>query len=231
MLSVQNSRALFCRLCFVGLTSVVSSFCFLSKSAVSVSTQQCEQELMIYCPPTKFSSPELKKQCVQNRQDLFTGSCVDKILGTTLRNQEDDNNQDKGNHQTPGDNINELELELQEYQKNVKDKENQIEQKDNQISILTKMVLRKNCINEIIKFCRTRTKHRRVIIKESLDECIDKLVKHDRYLTLNCQNALLNIISPTSNQQYMIYNVGGINFKSGPNLKKIRKKQKTTQQS
>ena len=145
--------------------------------------------------------------------------------------QQETNGVQNEENKTTDNSVAELELEIQEYKKNVKDKENQIEQKDNQISILTKMVLRKNCINEIVKFCKTRTKHRRVIIKESLDECIDKLVKHDRYLTLNCQNALLNIISSTSNQQYMIYNVGGVNFKSGPNLKKIRKKQKTTQQS
>ena len=231
MLNVQNNQALFCKLCFICFISVGSSFCFFKKSVASVSTQQCEQELMIYCPPVKFNSPELKKQCVKDRQDLFTSTCVSKILGNKELYQQEINGVQNEENKTTDNSVAELELEIQEYKKDVKDKNDQIEQKNNQISILTKMVLRKNCINEIVKFCRTRTRHRQVVIKEPLDSCIDKLIKHDRHLTLNCQNALLNIISQTSDQQYMIYNVGGINFKSGPNLKKIRKRQKTKEQS
>ena len=217
-------------------------FLFYGQSLFAVvSAQQCDVELVRYCPNSQYPTAELKIECVKKKQNLFTNTCVRRILGFTQIENENqyiddvDNIDTAENNQadnTQSQDVLELDLNQQQNdilaieQKDIKisQKNERIKQQDEQITNLTKMVLNRNCTTEMQRFCKTRIRRQKLLLKESLEKCIDKMINHEYYLTINCRSALLNILSKTSDKQYYVYRAGNVSIVSGQSLRNVKKK-------
>ena len=226
----QNSSIkLFCKfyIFYIIITAFVCYSFVLNINAFSVvSSQQCDKELEKYCSSSEYENTISRLKCVEQKKSFFTYECVVRILGLDYNNKQDKN--DKADNDLDQDIIEaEADILIDQSEKISSDPENGespyiMSQQERSILILKENLLRINCLSDISRLCNVKTRKGNVIFKEPINNCIDKMIKREARLTLNCHNAILNIINE-ENKQYTFYNVNGITVSKRKNLRHAKR--------
>jgi len=198
-----------------------------------VSSQQCDRELEKYCSSSVYNSTEQRLNCVREKQKYFTYECVGRILGinddaiyrndTEIEPEPQQFNED--DVLILDDNITKLEQDnsIQQTTQSEDDTDQIIQQQKKQISALTAMILNSNCTSDMILFCKTKIKKGNVTIQETVDKCIDRMVKNELRLTLSCRFALMNLINIENKNMDIYYDIKKIGVGINKTLKQLKK--------
>ncbi len=187
-----------------------------------VSTQQCDKELDKYCNSSEYSNTESRLKCVKEKKAFFTRECIVRILKLQ------DNKPTKKNDNKSDINDDILVAKSERILSNIDDfiKNNDDDVIDNNQKIILTLkenILRTNCLSDMSRLCNVKTKKGIINLKEPIGACLDKMIKRESRLTLNCHNAILNIINE-ENKQYTFYNVNGITLNKRKNLRYVKRK-------
>lgn len=209
---------------------VVANFFFQNSALAMISSQLCDKELDRYCPTNKYNSAKLRLKCIEEKKKFFTYECVVRILGLP-------NNNNELKRKAPWLILPEEEKDLESTKVEVdplKKKHNQsnnnskstVDTLEEENLVLKDVMLRTNCLSDMSRLCKMKTRKGVAILKEPLESCMNKMIKRESRLTLSCHASLLNILSK-SNKQYTHYNVNGITIHHrGDRLKRIDKRSK-----
>ena len=203
-----------------------------------VSSQLCDKELDQYCPTDKYNSAKLRLKCIEEKKKFFTYECVVRILGLPNNSEElkrktpwlilPEEKKDSESIKTEVDsstkeyNINNKNKVFYKKKNNRKDAVNSLEEEN---LMLKDVMLRTNCLSDMSRLCKMKTRKGVAILKEPLELCISKMIKRESRLTLSCYASLSNILNK-SNKQYTYYNVNGITIHRGDRLRHVDKELK-----
>lgn len=209
---------------------ILAVVCLLFQDSVlaMVSSQQCDKELNQYCPISKYDSAKLRLKCIEEKKKFFTYECVVRILGLP-------NNNNELNHKAPwlilpeekkDSELTKVEVDpLKKHNQSNDNVKNTINSLEEENLILKDVMFRTNCLSDMSRLCKMKTRKGVAILKEPLESCINKMIKRESRLTLSCHVSLLNILNK-SNKQYTHYNVNGITIHRDDRLKHIDKRLK-----
>ena len=195
-----------------------------------VSSQQCDKELEKYCNNSEYNDTSERLKCVERKKNFFTRECVARILGLDYDTYEKKtkNNTIQDDTNIDADSLISQSEKILSNPESITDEDilNENNTENQKIAILTENLLRVNCLSDMSRLCKMKTRKGNVIFKEPVNDCMNKMIKHESRLTLNCHNTLSNIINE-KNEQYTFYNVNGITVTKRKNLRhaKMKKEQ------
>ena len=204
-----------------------------------VSSQLCDKELDQYCPVNKYNSAKLRLKCIEEKKKFFTYECVVRILGLP-------NNSEESKRKTPwlilpeekknSESVEEVDSLIKKkhdinnsghrsFYKSKNNSKGVVNSLEEENLMLKDVMLRTNCLSDMSRLCKIKTRKGVAILKEPLESCISKMIKRESRLTLSCYASLSNILNK-SNKQYTHYNVNGITIHRGDRLRNVDKKLK-----